>query len=214
MTPFDTYPHWSAGPRIARSARHRVALGAVISRLNREVVAAGANVNTDWVWIDKGVWITPETLTCLAAPGRRLVHYTGDAMIMLNRTIRSPSTTSIPLYDLLITPKRYELSLYEQLGAQMVIFLLLHGYDERLFRPFPETQHESEYFSSDVCFVGRQEPHYLRCIRTVSETGAQLAVWGPWQRAAATRPWLRRAVRGPGVWEEDYVRALNGAKYG
>ena len=208
----DTHPFASAGPRLARSARHRLAWGGpVISRLNSELVALGGDSDVDLVWIDKGVWIKPATLAALSVPGRRLIHYAGDSMILIQRSRHF--LASIPLYDVVITAKRYELEAYELYGAQRVM-LLLHGYDQELFRPRPLAVDEQERFASDVCFVGRHERHYRHRIRAASETGAEVAVWGGWQRAAVMRPWVQRVVRGPGVWNEDYVRALNGAKIG
>src|SRR4051794_36436513 len=59
----DTLPFLSAGNRLSRSFRSRVALGGpVIASLNRQVVISADEIEADWVWIDKGVWIRPETL--------------------------------------------------------------------------------------------------------------------------------------------------------
>jgi len=211
VTPFDTSSYSSRGPRLARSARYRLAWGLVVSRLNRELVSAGENVDVDWVWVEKGTWITPRTLARLAAPGRKLIHYTGDPMILFHKTRHF--LASIPSYDVLVTPKRYERDLYKRHGARRLM-LLPSGYDAQLFRPSRLSSADLQEFSSDVCFVGHYERHYRQLVRAASSTGAEVAVWGAWQRAALTSPWLRQIVRGPGAWDEDYVRALNGAKIG
>jgi len=210
VTPLDYYRHVSSGSRVARSARHRFAWGLEISRLNHELVAA-ARGEFDWIWIEKGVWIIPETLAAIQSPGRRLIHYTPDSMFYVNKSRHFMQ--SIPQYDVLITPKRFEIDLYRRHGARRVM-LLLHGYDQRLFRPLPSSTPDLESYSSDLCFVGRYEPHYRRRIHAAAETRAEVAVWGAWGRAARVRPWLRGVLRGGGVWDEDYVRVLNGAKIG
>lgn len=211
VAPFDTYRYETAGARLARSVQHRLASGPAVSALNRELVSAADSACVDWIWIDKGIWVTPQTLERLAAPGRRLIHYAGDPLIMFHRTRHFIS--SIPKYDVLLTTKEYEVALYQRYGARRVISVM-HGYDPELFRPRRLSAEESSFFASDVCFVGHCEPHYRRRIAAAAATGAEIAVWGRWQRAAATRPWLGRLVRGPGVWGEEYVAALNSAKIG
>jgi len=207
VSPFDTYPYHVAGSRIARSLRHRLAIGANVSRLNRRLLTAAAHRELDWVWIDKGVWVYPGTIRTLATRE----HFAGDSMILDNRSRHF--IRSIPLYDLLITTKRSEQDLYRNLGGAHVE-VMLHGYDANLFRPLEAWSGHLAPFRSDVCFVGRCEPHYRRRIAAAAETGASVAVWGDWKRGTVWTPSLRRLVRGPGVWEEDYVRALNSTKIG
>jgi spore maturation protein CgeB len=211
VTPFDTYPYLIEGARVARSVRHRLACGPAVSRLNRELESAASDRELDWVWIDKGVWIYHETLSTLAAPGRRLVHFAGDPMILFNRSRHF--VTSIPSYHVLITTKPYEMDRYRSLGARRVI-LLLHGFDADLYRPRDIGPDDVARFASDVCFVGHCESHYRRRIAAAAETGADVAIWGGWERAAMWRPRLRSLVRGSGVWGEDYVKALNATKIG
>ncbi|MEP6944035.1 MAG: type II secretion system F family protein, partial [Betaproteobacteria bacterium] len=51
--------------------------------LLRALETAAGDLDTDLVWIDKGTWVYPETLRTLAGPGRRLIHFAGDAMSRL-----------------------------------------------------------------------------------------------------------------------------------
>jgi spore maturation protein CgeB len=212
VTSFDTNSYQSMSRfRIVRSGHHRLALGAPISGLNRDLGLVAGSHEFDWVWIDKGVWVTPETLASLAASGSRLIHYAGDPMILFHRTRHF--VASIPFYDVLITTKSYEMELYRSLGARRLV-LQLHGYDAELFRPLDVPPRDLARFASDVCFVGHCEPDYRRRVSAAAETGADVAIWGKWQRAAMGRPQLRKLVRGSGVWGEDYVKALNATKIG
>jgi spore maturation protein CgeB len=211
VTPFDTYPYLIAGTRLARSMRHRSARGTVVARLNRAVTAAAHTEEYDWIWIDKGVWLSYETLTSIARPGRQLLHYAGDPMLLFHRT--SQFVSAIPAYDVLITTKSYEIEGYRHLGGRRII-CLLHGYDARLYRPKVVDPEKRSILNSDVCFVGHFEPHYRGRVLAASHTGADVAVWGQWQRAARMSHRLREIVRGPGVWGEDYVDALNSTKIG
>ena len=210
LTPFDTHPYLIAGSRVARSIRHRFARGPIVARLNRDLESAAGALEIEWVWIDKSVWLFPKTLTALAIPGRRLIHFAGDPMILFNRTRHFIS--SIPSFDVHVTTKEYELDAYRRLGARRVIHLL-HGYDAELFGPRDVQPGDQARFGSDVCFVGRCEPHYRRLVAAASETGADVGIWGGWGKAM-WRPSIRGLVRGSGVWCEDYVTTLNATKIG
>ena len=80
ILPFDTTPFASAGTRIERSLAHRANIGRGISHLNAKLMVLTKEARFDAVWIDKGVWIYPETVTILRARSERriAVHYTPD----------------------------------------------------------------------------------------------------------------------------------------
>jgi hypothetical protein len=96
---FDTTPFSLTGTRVERSLLCRANLGRGISVLNRELEAFAVENRFDCVWIDKGVWIWPETLFALrsAARHRFAVHYTPDAQLVGNRS--RYFNGCIPLYD-------------------------------------------------------------------------------------------------------------------
>jgi len=179
--------------------------------MNEDLLAAATSSRSTWVWIDKAVWVFPSTIRYIAETGRKLIHFAGDPMIMFHRTRRFIS--SIPRFDVLITTKPYEVDLYRQHGAKRVL-VVKHGFDPKVFRNRPTTASEDQRFGSDVCFVGHHEAHYRHLIHAAAQLDADLAVWGRWQRATLGRPWLKRVVRGNGVWDEDYVAALNTTRIG
>src|ERR1041384_6775669 len=85
--PFDTTSYQESGRRVARSLRQRTAWGAEIRRLNSDIEKAGRSESFDWVWIDKGVWIYPETLEGLKRRnGAVLIHYTPDPALVNHKT--------------------------------------------------------------------------------------------------------------------------------
>lgn len=212
LLPFDTYPYFASGSRLARSAKWRLALGPAIGRLNEDLLRRGRDETYDWVWVDKGIWVHPETLLSLGGGGRALtVHYTPDPAFVFNRTRHF--VRSVPLYDVLVTSKRYELDIYRRHGARRVLFSY-QGYDPEIFRPYSVSDDEAKAIGSGVCFVGHCEKHYYRCIRAAAAETTNVAVWGRWHKRRLLHPWLRRVVRGGGIWERDYAKVLCCAKIG
>lgn len=213
ITPFDWVVYKKGGSRITRSLRGRTAMGKAIRSLNADLLAFARESQYDIVWIEKGVWIYPETVEGLRnLRGTIVVHYTPDFAIMFNRTRHF--IRSLPKYDVAITTKRYEIEKYREYGARRVVFIG-QAFDPSIHKPYVLTPEEQNIYGSDVCFVGRCEKHYLKMARTAARATDGLAIWaGQWKQKILARPWLKKAYRGDNVWGSDYGKALSGAKIG
>ena len=213
ILPFDITPFAQVGTRIERSLACRANYGRGISRLNEKLVVLAREACFDAVWIDKGVWIYPETVAMLRAKSelRTAVHYTPDALILENRSCHF--VRSIPIYDLLVTDKPFEVDLYNARGANAVL-LVLQGYGQHFFPRVP-TECDLSDFASDVSFIGHCQSHYAARIKAVSKETQRLQIWGPrWPRYALFHSWARAFVCGEGIWGDRYPIALTCAKIG
>jgi len=206
---FDTEPYLEASSRTLASLAHRLNLGPAVNALNRNLqLRARALTDVTHVWVDKGVWIWPETLEELKRRfGASLVHYANDSMLRVNRSRHFRA--SIPVYDFLFTTKAWEMDGYRELGARLVRHVF-DAADEQRFQPREATPAQCQMYRSPVTFIGRCEPHYARVLRAVADAGLGLAIWGPrWTRVGRRREWARICVRGEGVWFDDYPVALS-----
>lgn len=206
--PLDTTPFAQYGSRIERSLLYRANFGRGIRRLNQALQAAAEATHFDILWIDKGVWIYPETLHAMRKRATRTfsVHYTPDAQLVDNQSRHF--VQCVPLYDLLVTTKPFELSAYLSIGAREVQ-LVLQGYGAQ-FQSAAGGLTSGP--SSAVTFVGHYQPHYAERLRAATTATDCLSIWGPnWPRYAARNAWARNAVKGNGLWGESYPAALRGA---
>lgn len=209
--PFDTTPWTSGGNRLLRSLAHRLNAGPNVWGMNRALLERARGIGpVDLIWIDKGRWVYPATLSRISEQtGGRLLHYTPDAQLVLNQSRHFER--GIPQYDWLATTKPFELERYRALGARELLFVP-QGYDPRFASYRPEAGDEARW-GSDVCFIGHCEPHYVARVKAASEAGPGLRVWGQgWLGYAKANPWARPVVGGDGVWGLDYLRALSHAK--
>jgi hypothetical protein len=212
VIPFDTTPYLRRGNRLVRAIANRYHFGPRVSRLNRDLSTfADRNRGFGCVWIDKGTWIWPSTLTHLKGKGSvRLVHFTPDSALLGNQSRHFRK--SIPRYDVLFTTKPFELDMHRELGARNLI-LTFQSYEQTRFLPAIPSAEELRRFSSDITFIGHYDPHYAQCIRALVLRGLQVRVWGQkWDRYRRWHPWAANVVAAHGVWGRDYPAALRCAK--
>ncbi|MEY2411392.1 MAG: spore maturation protein CgeB [Verrucomicrobiota bacterium] len=208
IEPFNTSDYYQFSNRLTGSLACRFHLGPTIRRFNEAVLRAAERLPAvTHVWVDKGVWLWPETLDALRdLTGARLVHYTPDPQITYHRS--RFFLRGIPKYDVLFTTKRFELELYKKAGARRVV-LVGQGFDPGRFQPRPS----EPAYESDVLFVGHAERHYAGRIKAAYRSGAALKVWGPgWRRYTRVAPWAKACVQGEGLWGEPYPQALCSTK--
>ncbi|MCS7040830.1 MAG: glycosyltransferase [Caldilineales bacterium] len=210
--PFNISAFESLAPRVVQSIAWRLHAGPMVSKINNALWREGQNLNgIHLIWVDKGVWIYPETIQYLKKmTSARAVHYTPDSQILSQRSRHF--LASIPLYDVLVTTKEWEVEAYKKAGARHVL-LTYQGYDSRFYpRMVPEP--ERSQYESDVCFIGHTQPHYAQRLKALSSVGIKLRIWGDaWLAYAKRHPWARGLV-GPGLWGESYPVALACAKIG
>jgi len=213
VIPFDTTPFERRSTRLFRSIASRFNFGPIPLLVNRALKDAVRTVNgVSHIWIDKGVWIYPETLLSLKQlTGAIAIHYSPDAQLLSQRSRHFVACISI--YDMLITTKEWEVQSYKNVGAKNVV-LTYQGYDERFY---PRNIEEKDFalYASDVCFIGHTQRHYADRLKSISSLGVNLRVWGDaWPDYMMKQKWSKSLVVGKGLWGESYPKALSCAKIG
>ena len=213
VAPFDITPYQSSGGPILRRLEDRLLAGPNVLRFNRDLLRQVADLrNIDVVWIDKGRWLFASTLKELKQrTGAFLVHYTPDPAFVVHTSRHFQRC--LPLYDLCVTTKRYELEAYRHAGAREVAFTW-QGVDDRFSR-IAECAAIDSPGRSGVVFIGHREPHYERILTSIAQAGLELSVYGQsWHRARWRNAELAPAIKGGPAWADAYARTLARAKVG
>jgi spore maturation protein CgeB len=194
--------------RILAGLEARLHFGPNVVRLNRDIIEfVKNNQKNGIIWFDKATWIWPETLQTIRRLTRAtLLHYTPDPQLMFHRSRHF--NACIPLFDAVITTKRFEVELYKQHGARNIILTWQSFARDRFFPKPPRRD-----YITDVTLIGHYEEHYAGIALAAQKTEAHVGVWGPgWLKARAKRDALKACVKGGGLWGDDYAVALSSAR--
>lgn len=214
VAPFDTTPYGARGGRLVRALQHRLNRGPTVTALNRDLINVHSTMasSVDYVWVDKGRWIDPDTLRYFKDAGSAsLIHYTPDPQIDYHQS--HLFNRCIPEYDVMITTKPFEVVRYRQRGGN--IFLMNQSYDASVLGPRNLSANERARFGSDVTFIGRFEAHYEQTLQFLRASGVSVKLWGPgWEKRVPKSSWLSDFFQGSGLWGADYGKGLCATQIG
>jgi len=165
----------------------------------------------DGLWVDKGLTIFRRTLAAVKSqqPACRLVSYSPDDMLNLRNQSRY-YIGGLPLYDLHVTTKSYNVAELKVLGA-IDVFFVGNAYDPHTHRPLELTADEKTQWGSDVGFIGGFEWERYQMMLALAAAGIRVVIRGPgWESYSKANSNL---IIKPGyVYADDYARAICGSK--
>jgi hypothetical protein len=174
---------------------------------NSALLKAVVRRKPDLVWIDKGLSISPQTLKEIRAQNVTLIHYSPDCMT--NRHNQSwQFLKSIPVYNLHVTTKSYNVAERQAMGARKVVFLN-NAYCPKMHRPVPVTSDERRRYGGGVGFIGAFEEERAGAIWFLVTNGIRIRIWGDgWRRWARRHRHPLLTVEDAWIWGEPYVKAI------
>jgi len=237
IIPIDSSQVWAKQRWLSRQAQQKAGRGAAVDWINDALLRAGARARPDLLWAEKQEYIHAGTLQELRRKGVRLLHYTPDPYWSLSWKRTRLMDASLPLFDIVITSKQYELDEYRR-RCQRAMYMPL-GYADQVHRPLvPVDPCVRQAFTCDVGFVGGWEPRRQRLLASVAGTGCDVKIWGySWDHLLDGRwtprrmlrlrrlaggdtfairhdPRLAPAVQGGEILGDTYAWALTGARIG
>lgn len=206
----DTDPPLMSTARPWRSLAYRYHLGAAVTRINREVTSRLTGSHLDLIWVDKAVFLQRDTMGQLRLAGRKLVHYTPDTAFGPNSSRYFEA--SLPLFDLVVTTKSFDLPEYGKRVDAQRIMLVTQGFDPAVH--YPRSPDEERQVG--VAFIGLAEPARERAIGALLAAGVPIRLAGRgWSRFVSkwkNSPHLD--FRGDDCFGDDYATALSSSWIG
>ncbi len=204
LFPFDFAPYMAAGGPLARRVRVRLLVGRQVERFNRDLLAFVAEVRPAVVWLDKPVFLWPETVTALQALGAVVVNYITDNPY---GTLFEPwfrlTRRTIPVFDVNIVPRPSSVADFTRAGAGRVV-LMPFAFDPVQQFPVPVAEVAR---TVPVSFIGAPYDNRPRFLAALAATGQPVLIRGErWHRHLPRR--VANITFGPLAWSADYRRAI------
>lgn len=177
------------------------------SGTNHKLLDAVRRSRPDLIWVDKGLSIAPATLIEIRKLSIKLVHYSPDDMSgRHNQTWQY--LKCIPLYDLHVTTKSFNVSELKQKGARSVVFVN-NAHCSKTHRPIDITVVEQRLLGGPVGFIGGFEQARANSIKFLVANGIPVRVWGGgWEAWAKVNQSAALRIECRCLWAEDYVKAI------
>ncbi|WP_158282366.1 glycosyltransferase [Azospirillum sp. TSO5] len=197
---FDFSPYQNAGGPLSRRLRLRLLTGGQVARCNRDIVDLCARLRPDFVWLDKPIFLWPETIAALRRGGARVVCYICDNPYgtrfepwfrLLKRTARQCDVIAVPRMS----------SVADFADARQVVLIPF------AFEPFNEFPDPAEQPVVPLSFIGAPYDDRAAFVSDLGRRGLPVLIHGQlWNRSLHGRE-PNLTVR-PAVWGADYRRAI------
>lgn len=176
------------------------------------------------LFIYRGTHVLPESLRTIrgAVPSAIIAGYSNDDPFSPTASKRMwrHLLRSLPEYDIIFAYRHANVEQFLRAGARRAALLRSWFIPERM-RPVTLTADEQERYGSDVTFIGHYEAdRRVEMLKAIVDRRIRLRLFGPgkregsgdWDRAVGAFAQMRHLVPVRAVWNEDYNRALCGAK--
>jgi spore maturation protein CgeB len=193
--PVDVQSLWASNSMILRQMQQRISFGTTVDRINEEIVKIIKAQKIDVLWCDKQEFIKPKVLKECKQLGILSIHYTPDPYFTLSWKQTRLSKESMPLYDVLLTSKTYELDQYKKMNPRS--FYVPLGFSESVHRPcIPDDEKIRNKYSCDISFIGGWEPRREEYLNAISKVSHNFKIWGyAWDHLQDGKVTLRRYIR-------------------
>jgi len=167
----------------------------------------------DWVWVDKGMFLYPETLKKLRNNGKLLIHYlTDDFANPRCRIHYRHYMRSLDIYHVHFTTNTYN---YQELIKGNYNAELGHlGFDDNLCRPHGKKAHFVKELASEAAFVGFWRPHLDDYLIPLIEKGIRLRIFGAKWYRSPNRKFYKNVASFRAISDNQYASVYRSTKVG
>jgi spore maturation protein CgeB len=180
---------------------------------NAALSAAVAESQPGVVWVDKGLSIEARTLAEIShgRPAPMLVSYSLDDMGRKTNQSRQ-YLEAIPIFDLHVTTKSYNVNELLAMGARDVLFVN-NAYCPLTHRPQQVNSEDRARLGGPVGFIGAFERERAEAIWFLVTSGVPVRVWGEgwgrgWKKWEASHQHPGLMIEDGAVFGQEYAKAI------
>ena len=199
--------------------QNKFIIGPTLDRLNADLITVAVQFNPKLIFIYRGTHITPQTITEIKSrlPDCVVYGYNNDDPFADGHPLWlwRHFLKSVPKYDLVFAYRHHNLDDFRKIGARRVE-LLRSWYIPNLNHSVTLSEIDKVKYDCDVVFIGHYENDgRLEYLEEIVRNGYKLRLFGPdyeWNSLLAKSVVLKHLAPVHLVWNEDYNKALCGAK--
>jgi len=184
-------------------------------RLRRKIakeLSRGHQEQVDLVWMDGCPQLPVPFYRWVKTQGLRIVNYNvDDPFGRRDRRKWDLYLAAVPYHDLTVVVREENIEEAKARGARRVR-RVYRSYDPVAHAPQDISASERKHWAGEVVFVGSWMPERGPFIMRLLEAGVPLSIWGDHWHKAAEYESLRPTLRGPAVYGNEYVKAIQCAK--
>lgn len=204
----DTNELFYTVPRWQRSLAFRYKVGPLISKMNA-YVKANLKPRYEIIWVDKAIYLTPETTEVLKSHCDKLVHFTPDPAFTFHRS--KLFFKALKHYDFAVTTKSFEKNHYLESLKEDQLILVSQGYHRDIHKPLCSFEEKKDA----ILFIGHYEEYRGEVIQFLLDNQIECHVAGiKWKKFATKNKGNKYLTYlGEGIYGGDYVKTLCGYRY-
>ena len=199
--------------------QNKFIIGPTLYRLNADLITLAVQFNPKLIFIYRGTHITSQTITEIKQrlPDCVVYGYNNDDPFADGHPpwLWRHFLKSVTKYDLVFAYRHHNLDDFRKIGARR-IELLRSWYVREINHPISLLEIDKVKYECDLVFIGHYENDgRLEYLEEIVKNGYKLRLFGPgyeWNSLLAKSVILKHLAPVHLVWNEDYNKALCGAK--
>jgi hypothetical protein len=205
--------------RLWSRIQNKFIIGPTIEKINTDLVCAANQFSPKLIFVYRGTHINQHTITEIKKnlPNTLVYGYNNDDPFADGHPpwLWRHFLKSVPKYDLMFAYRYHNLDDFRKIGANRVE-LLRSWYVREINRPINLLELDKPKYECDVVFIGHYENDgRLEYMEEIVKNGYKLRLFGPgyeWNSLLCKSEVLKHLAPVHTVWNEDYNKALCGAK--
>lgn len=194
--------------RILNAFLYRYGLKFLAKKLNKSFVEEINKFDPDLIWVDKGLYLFPETLQSIS---QKKVHFNPDDPFGHYKYGWHIFKKSIPFYDIHFVPRPQNIKEYLGYGAKKVIEYD-RSYNRKLHYPVKLNPEEKKKYSVEVGFIGSYAEARSNSIKYLIKNGIDVYVYGPGWKKEFQKSGLLRYVKSDAIYGDEYRKVICGMR--
>ncbi|WP_141604630.1 CgeB family protein [Terrilactibacillus laevilacticus] len=205
----DYFGEFSISERIYKKL-FKVPLKNRIELFNKAIIGSIDNYKPTLLFVAKGLWVRPETIKYAKEKSIITLHWHPDDAFNPENSSYLLNKANL-IYDLLITPKSFNVKEYQHVGAKKVLYLP-YCFDPNIHYPVKLKRYDIDKYKSDMVFVGAMRKKRLKELKKISHLECNLSIWGTgWEKIGKFNN-IKRYCKNKPVFAEEMSKVFQSSK--